>query len=111
MVSIKFLPSQKVTEVAADTKILVAARKNQVAIRFGCASARCGTCAVHVSNAAAFQPMKDNEKSLLARMNLSTNGDVRLACQARLTGLSDAFVDIAFQDTYSPDDLDGDGSI
>jgi hypothetical protein len=44
-------------------------------------------------------------------MNLPTSGDVRLACQARTTGNADTIVDISFQDTYSPDDLEGDGSL
>lgn len=108
---IKFIPANITVDAAKDAKILVTARKGQVAIRFGCASARCGTCAVKVSDASAFLPMQANEEALLKRMNLSTAGDVRLACQARVSGSRDAAVDISFQDTYSPDDLDGDGSL
>jgi ferredoxin len=111
MAQIKFKPSNISAEAAKDTKILVTARKHQVAIRFGCASARCGTCAVKVSDENAFSPMQPNESALLKRMNLSTDGDVRLSCQARSTGERDCEVDISFQDTYSPDDLDGDGSL
>lgn len=108
---ITFKPASVTVDAAKDTKLLVVARKNHVAIRFGCASARCGTCAVKVSDPSALLPMQVNEEGLLKRMNLSTAGDVRLACQARIEGNKDALVDISFQDTYSPDDLDGDGSI
>lgn len=111
MASLKFIPADVTTEAAKDVKVLVAARQCKVPIRFGCASARCGTCAVKISNPSAVQPMKADELALLTRMNLPTSGDVRLACQARTTGNADTIVDISFQDTYSPDDLEGDGSL
>lgn len=111
MAKITFTPSNIEAEADKETKLLVVARKNRVNIRFGCASARCGTCAVKVSDPSAFLPMQTNEESLLKRMNLPTGGDVRLACQARAKGEIPSTVDISFQDTYSPDDLDGDGSL
>jgi ferredoxin len=108
---IKFIPANVTIDAAKDTKLLVVARKNQIPIRFGCASARCGTCAVKVSDPSAFLPMQSNEESLLKRINLPTGGEVRLACQARNSGTTDTMVDISFQETYSPDDLEGDGSL
>jgi ferredoxin len=111
MASIKFTPSGTTAEAVKDTKILVSARKCRVAIRFGCAAARCGTCAVKVSDPKAFTPMQPQEEALLKRMNLSIGGYIRLACQAKLSGECDSEIDISFQDTYSPDDLDGDGSL
>jgi ferredoxin len=111
MSMIKFLPTNQEIDAVADLKLLVAARKNKISIRFGCAACRCGTCGVKVSEPAAFQPMGSEEEALLRRMKLSTSGDVRLACQARLSGTRDSTVDISFQDSYSPDDGDGDGSI
>jgi ferredoxin len=102
MPKIRFTPSNLSSDIAANTKILLAARKAQVPIRFGCASCRCGTCAVKVSNPKALSPANQDEVDLLKRMKLESNGSVRLACQARV--LEDITVDIAFQDTYSPDD-------
>ncbi len=103
MATIVFLPSQQSITVEENTKILVAARRAKVDIRFGCASCRCGTCAVAVdASEATLSPPKDNERSLLETMKLPSDGSIRLACQARiLTGT--ASVDISFQDRYSPD--------
>ena len=111
MAKITFLPGQESAEAIADQKLLVTARKNKIQIRFGCASCRCGTCGVKVSDPKAFVPMKQDEEALLVRMKLPTSGFVRLACQARTTGAVDTSVDISFQDSYSPDDGDGDGSL
>jgi ferredoxin len=55
--------------------------------------------------------MSPDEAALLKRMRLPITGEVRLACQAKQTGEQDAQVDLEFQDTYSPDDGDGDGSL
>ena len=51
--------------------------------------------------------MKDDEKNLLSRMGLSTSGEIRLACRARVEK-GQCEVDIDFQKTYSPDDLESD---
>jgi ferredoxin len=97
-----FLPAAAAFDVEANTKILAAANRNKVQMRFGCASCRCGTCGVKVSDPGNLSPMKSDEKDLLTRMNLVTDGTVRLACQARI--MSGAVkVDLDFQDTYSPD--------
>jgi ferredoxin len=104
MAKIKFLPENIEIDATSDQKLLVAARKNNIRIRFGCASCRCGTCGVKVSNSLAFHPMGQDESNLLHRMDLPLGGDVRLACQARLTARVDTEVDISFQDLYSPDD-------
>jgi ferredoxin len=111
MSKITFLPGQESAEAIADQKLLVTARKNKIQIRFGCASCRCGTCGVEISDPAAFQPMRQDEEALLTRMKLPTSGTVRLACQARATGTVDTTVDTSYQDSYSPDDGDGDGSL
>jgi ferredoxin len=95
-----------VTEVRAGSKILVAAIKNKVDIRYGCAVCRCGTCGVAVSFDAQDSKLSEiasTEQKLLEKMELPLDGSVRLACQARvLEGSVD--VDLAYQDTYSPDD-------
>ena len=111
MAKINFSPMNKSVDATADRKLLITARKNQIPIRFGCASCRCGTCGVKVAPSEAFYPMSQDEFALLTRMKLPTNGDVRLACQAKQTGNLDATIDLSFQDTYSPDDGDGDGSL
>lgn len=111
MGKIKFLPSEKAADINVEQKLLVVARKNQIPIRFGCAACRCGTCAVKVSAPSGFSPMKPDETALLGRMRLPVSGEIRLACQAKYLGTIDADVDISFQDSYSPDDGDGDGSL
>lgn len=102
MSTITFLPTNTSIDVEPKTKILVAAKAAKVDIRFGCAACRCGTCAVSVSDASAFMPMADDERALLARMNLSTVGDIRLSCRGRILEDRSATVDIGFQITYSP---------
>ena len=111
MAKIRFIPIEKSIDAIADQKLLVAARKNNIPIRYGCASCRCGTCAVKISTPGAFHPMSSIESDLLSRMRLPTTGEIRLACQARQTAQVDTSVDLSYQDTYSPDDGDGDGSI
>ena len=100
-----FLPSGEIFDVESNTKILAAANRNKVQMRFGCASCRCGTCAVKVTYPENLSPMKSDERALLERMKLDTGGTVRLACQARLMQ-SEVKVDLDFQDTYSPDQGD-----
>ncbi|MBM4250623.1 MAG: 2Fe-2S iron-sulfur cluster binding domain-containing protein [Deltaproteobacteria bacterium] len=110
MPTILFKPLGIAVSVDANTKILVAANRNKVTMRYGCASCRCGTCGVSVQGG-SLTPMRTNELSLLAKMKLTTDGSIRLACQARVLG-GDLEVDLAFQDTYSPDaadDADTDG--
>lgn len=105
MPTVRFLPQQLSFQVEPSTKLLVAANRNKLPIRFGCASCRCGTCGVKVtpSSGATLSPMKDNERELLARMRLSVDGSVRLACQARILD-GEVDVDLDFQSSYSPDD-------
>ena len=97
-----FTPGGVNFEVESNTKILAAANRNKVVMRFGCASCRCGTCAVKVSMPENLSPMKDDEKGLLGRMKLDLDGTVRLACQARIMQ-SEVTIDLNFQDSYSPD--------
>jgi ferredoxin len=109
MPSIKFLPTGQTVEVEPNTKILVAANRNRVGLRYGCASCRCGTCGIRVSGG-SMSPMKSDEQALLQRMQLPTDGSVRLACQTRVLD-GEVTVDLKFQDEYSPDqgdDLDED---
>lgn len=102
MPTVRFLPSQTSIDVEENTKILVAGRRARVPIRFGCAACSCGTCAVRVEVRGTLSAMKENERALLERMKLPIDGSVRLSCQARIIqGAAD--VDLAFQDTYSPD--------
>ncbi len=105
MAYIRFIPVELGIEVAENTKLLVAATKLKVPFRFGCASCRCGTCGVKVSGAGILSPMQKNEKDLLLKMGLDPSQGIRLACQARImTG--EIEVDLEFQNTYSPDDLE-----
>ncbi|MGE0171148.1 MAG: 2Fe-2S iron-sulfur cluster-binding protein [Oligoflexales bacterium] len=103
MPTVIFLPSGIRSEVDDNTKILLAAKKAKVDIRFGCAACRCGTCGILLKDGRAnLSEMKENERELLERINLTTDGTVRLACQARI--LKDtATVDLDFQNTYSPE--------
>jgi ferredoxin len=104
MPRILFTPSQKFADVDSNTKILLAGRKAGAEVRFGCASCRCGTCGVKLTEGAQhLSPMKPDEEKLLKRLKLPTDGTVRLACQARING--DCVVDLDFQDTYNPEDI------
>jgi len=100
-----FTPIGVSCDVESNTKILAAANRNKVVMRFGCASCRCGTCAVKVTSPENLSLMKDDERNLLQRMKLDLDGTVRLACQARIM-LETVSVDLDFQDTYSPDQGD-----
>ncbi len=102
MATVYFNVGPKSIEVDEGIKLLVAARKAQVEIRFGCASCRCGTCAVKVNvQNGKLSPMKAEEKDLLAKMLLPLDGSVRLACQARALA-GDIYVDLNFQSQYDP---------
>ena len=109
MPKVVFLPDNDDVEVAAETKILVAAKKGKVDIRFGCASCRCGTCGVKILDPASLDKMGKPELDLLTRMRLPSDGTIRLACRARIVK-DECRVDLDFQDTYSPDDDDADFS-
>lgn len=98
---VTFAPPGTTVDVEPQTKILAAAMRNKIRIRFGCASCRCGTCGVKIQGG-TFSAMKDDERALLTKMALVTDGTVRLACQARIQD-GHAHVDLDFQDTYSPD--------
>ncbi len=100
-----FTPVGVNCDVESNTKILAAANRSKVSMRFGCASCRCGTCAVKISAPENLSPMKSDEKNLLERMKLDLDGTVRLACQARIMQ-SEVTVDLNFQDSYSPDQGD-----
>lgn len=104
MPELRFLPTDLSLSVEPNTKILVAANRNKIPIRFGCAACRCGTCAVRVTvhNPDQLTPIKENEHSLLAHMKLPTDGTVRLACQTRII-YGNATIDLTFQSSYSPD--------
>ncbi|MES2744931.1 MAG: 2Fe-2S iron-sulfur cluster-binding protein [Bdellovibrionota bacterium] len=103
MPRIEFVPDQKTVEVDEKTKILLGARRLGIPIRFACASCRCGTCAVRILEGQEnLSAMKDDEKKLLTRLELSLDGNVRLSCQARISG-SGCKVDLSFQDEYDSD--------
>jgi ferredoxin len=107
MPKVTFLPPGQSFDVEPNTKILVAATRHKVPIRFGCASCRCGTCGVKVDVQGTVTPMRDDERALLTRMGLETDGTIRLACQTRIMD-GEVKVDLAFQNTYSPDDFEDD---
>ncbi len=105
MARIEFIPGPKEIDVDANTKILVAGKKAGVTIRFGCAACRCGTCAVKVTRGSEqLTPMKPEEEKLLKKLKLTTDGSVRLACQARIQG--NCQIDLDFQDSYNPEIAD-----
>lgn len=93
-------------EVDQNTKILAAATRAKVPIRFGCAACRCGTCGVSISGDGELSAMAADEKDLLGRMSLPLDGTARLACRTRIVA-GEMTVDLDFQDTYSPDQGEG----
>ncbi len=105
MPKVAFKPQNVTVDVEPSTKLLVAATRNKIPIRFGCASCRCGTCGIAVSGSGQLTKMKSDEKALLEKMGLETDGTVRLACQTRIES-GEVTVDLDFQATYSPDDGD-----
>ncbi len=103
MPKVIFLPDGTSIDVDPNTKLLVAGTRAKVNIRFGCGACRCGTCGVKVKADGVLSAMEDDERALLTKIGLSTDGDVRLACRTRIqSGSCD--VDLTFQDTYSPDE-------
>ena len=102
MPRIEFLPDRKSAEVDDKTKILLGARRAGVSIRFACASCRCGTCAVRILEGQdQLSPMKEDERRLLAHLELPVDGSIRLSCQGRVSG--DCKVDLSFQNEYDSD--------
>jgi ferredoxin len=99
---ISFNPDGRTFDAEPNAKVLATAVRNKVAIRYGCASCRCGTCAVRLSGDGDVTPMKEAEAALLAKMGLVTDGSIRLACQTRVMAGS-VSVDVSFQNEYSPD--------
>lgn len=97
-----FLPAGQEIESRSGCKVLIAARQGKVTMRYGCVSCRCGTCAVRVDRPDNLQPMANDEHELLKRMNLPTNGSIRLGCQAKIDD-GTVVVDLNFQQQYSPD--------
>jgi ferredoxin len=98
-----FLPDALTTSLPENTKLLVAARRAKLPIRFGCAACQCGTCGVKITSGAEnLSAMKENEKSLLEAMHLSSDGSIRLSCQARIMS-GKASVDLSFQGSYDPE--------
>ena len=95
---------QKLSDQEAQTKILTAAVRAKIKMRFGCASCRCGTCGIKVLEPEALITMGRDEKALLERMGLdASNGFIRLACRAKITGHHNVTIDLSFQDQYTPD--------
>ena len=105
MPEITFRPSGETITVDINTKILAAAIRHKIDIRYGCAACQCGTCGIAVlleGSDAELSPMRDDERALLSRMDLSTEGHIRLACQTRIID-GHLTVDLDFQHSYSPD--------
>ncbi len=105
MPKITFYPPGIAVTAEPNTKVLAAANRNKISLRFGCSACRCGTCGIAVSGDGTLTDMKDDERKLLRRMELPLDGTVRLACQARILA-GDVNVDLTFQDSYSPDQGD-----
>ena len=104
MPKITFLPQEQSVTVASNVKILAAAIKHKIAIRYGCGACRCGTCGVRiVGDLSGLSPMANDERGLLARMNLQTDGSKRLACRSKVIG-GTTVVDLDFQSSYSPEE-------
>lgn len=102
MPQIKFLPEGRVIDVAPETKILAAAIRNKIPIRFSCGACQCGNCGVAVKVTGALSPMEANELALLTDLGLAIDGSVRLACRTKVVdGLVE--VDLDFQPTYDPE--------
>lgn len=97
-----FLPVGQEVEVNSGCKVLIAARQGKVAMRYGCVSCRCGTCAVRVDRPENLQPMANDEQELLERMKLPTDGSIRLGCQTKIAD-GTVTIDLDFQQQYSPD--------
>lgn len=101
MPDIKFLPENRTVNVPKDTKILIAALKNKVPIRYGCGSCQCGTCGIEiVGDQSGLEPMRADEEALLLRINLKTDGTIRLACRAKVTSGATR-VNLEFQNKYN----------
>lgn len=101
MPRVEFIPSGIGIDVDEGTKVLVAARRAKIDIRFGCGACRCGTCAVKISGVENLSEMGEDEKTLLTRIGLPTDGTVRFTCRAKvMTGTVTA--DLDFQNTYTP---------
>ncbi len=98
MPQVKFIPSQSEFEAQENDKILKVALKNKVKIRYGCGACQCGTCAVKIGEPDHVIPMEEDERALLDKLGLSTTGEVRLACRAKVK--EDLTVDLDFQSTY-----------
>jgi len=99
MPTLTFLPGGQSIEITPGTKVLAAALRNGIEIRYGCGACCCGTCGVQIQG--EFSPMEMPERALLERMGLALDGTIRLACQCRImTG--EGVVDLDFQRTYSP---------
>lgn len=82
------------------TKILGVAKDNSVAIRYGCGSCRCGTCAIKLTSG-SLSLMQEDEKELLKDMEILDGNRVRLSCRARLTH-ENCTVDLNYQNQYDP---------
>lgn len=105
--TVKFIPLNKTVDADAGIKLLVVARRNQIPIRFGCGACKCGTCGVLLSGEGKVSEMQADEKKLLDRIGLTTDGQVRLACRTKILS-GEVIVDLDFQDTYTPHDFSQD---
>ena len=103
MPRLTFKPDGQTVEVDPGTKLLVAARRHKIDIRFGCGACMCGLCGVRVipDAEADLSPMREREKHLLETPGLPVDGSVRLACQTKIDR-GECAVDLDFQSTYSP---------
>ena len=101
-VEVKFIPENITVKVQKNFSILLAAIRNKIDIRYGCAASRCGTCAVAIEKTSKVSKIQENELHLLKKMNLPLDGSVRLSCQTRVLE-GPLVVDLSYQKKYSPD--------
>ncbi len=102
MPRVEFRPDNLAVVVDEKSKLLLSARKAGVALRFACASCRCGTCAVRIlAGKELLSPMKADELKLLGRLSQPADGTIRLSCQTRVLG--DCTIDLSFQNEYDSD--------
>lgn len=104
---VTFIPDQVEAEVDENTKLLVAGRRSKSSIRFGCASCKCGTCAVKIdSSQGSLNEIDADERKMLDKLRLSDSPDVRMACKARVMS-GNLTVDLEFQNQYDiPDEFE-----
>ena len=101
---LRFLPQDQNVDVEAETKILAAAIRAKINLRFSCGSCQCGTCAIRIKLASADASVSKSdakEQAMLLDLGIEDGGQVRMACKTKIIA-GTVEVDLSFQDTYDP---------